>query len=124
MRDIGERKLALRTQLPQSNPYSAGASRSIIIGAHQPVSLEHLDNGGRIQSAHAPKKTCALEKLDINRFVKPILARRTPGTGEAQAFPRANHGRRDAHQTGYISDFQVSFRLFGLHPEPHSVPSS
>ena len=61
------------------------------------------------------RKRARLSKLHILGGVKPILAVGAVRTGEAEALPGADHRRRNAHQAGHISDFQVRFGAVRLH---------
>jgi len=85
--------------------------------------LQHLHDGGCVQSPHFPKEAGPLQQFHVVLGVKPVLAGGALGTGQAQALPGTDDRGGNSHQAGYVSDFQVRFTVRGFHdPEPIPKP--
>src|SRR5438105_2809577 len=105
--NLGQGKSSLDAQLAQVQ--TDGGAGSVTRRLYPAILLEHLQDSGRVQSADPTQEAGALEQFYVLGGVKPVLAFGAPWSSEPEALPGADHGRRHAHHSRYVADFQVSF---------------
>ena len=73
--------------------------------------LENVNDGGGIQSAGAAEKNGALQYAYVFHSVKAVFAASALRNDEAQRFPRAQSGGRDADAASDVTDPQKRLRV-------------
>src|SRR6266403_828848 len=96
---------------PQAAETLSGKERALRGSRDDSLALEHVNDGGGIEAAGAAQENRALQQAHIGFVKKAVAAPRALRRDEAQGFPGAQSGGRNAHAARHFADAQRARRL-------------
>jgi len=101
--DFGKREAAARAQTTET---LAGRLQGVGGDADDTLFLENVYNRSGVQAAGPAKKNGALKQADVGFGVHAVAAFGAPRRDQAECFPGAEGGGRNAEAAGHLGDAQ------------------